>query len=117
MLFRPGFIRSAGAGGVVQYPRYFKALRLRIDRALLAPPKDLDKLSRLEGWPRGIASLVEPYLRSPGALLPRRIRVLVEALEELRIATFAPEIGTRFKISTKRLRNLWDEIHTSLSAN
>jgi hypothetical protein len=32
------------------------------------------------------------------------------SLEELRIATFAPEVGTTEKISVKRLQDKWDHL-------
>lgn len=77
-LFRARFLRDAT--DLDEYPRYLKALGIRLERLARAPAKDEEKMKR-----------TAPYLDLPDALQP--------LLQEFRIAVFAPELGTRLKVS------------------
>jgi len=77
-LFRARFLRDAT--DLDEYPRYLNALAQRLERLEQNPSKDAKKLQR-----------IAPYRKAPG-----HMRDLVQ---EFRIAVFAPEIGTKTKVS------------------
>lgn len=85
------------------YPRYFKAIRERIQRFGSHPLiRDLEKMDRimpfLDDW--------EDQLEENGE--SRRLRDLRFAIEELRISLFAPGTPTGMKISEQRLASLFE---------
>jgi len=79
------------------YPRYLQGIRLRLGRALNAPPKDADKL-------RPLLPLWQALVARREALEPEPYERLRWAFEELRIATFAPELKPAYPISVEKFR-------------
>ncbi len=104
-LFRPGFLRCEVA--LERYPRYLRGAWLRAGRINSAPHKDDAKLEPLE-------PLIERFhLAALGVEHPERSPQLVcffLALQELRLAQFAPEVRTLEKVSVQKLQALWDEL-------
>lgn len=93
----PGFLRDMDATVLSHYPRYLRALKFRAERAQRDPAKD--QLRMLE---------LKPFVDAFDALSPdqRDTQDWVEfrhALEELRVATFAQELGFASGTSVKRL--------------
>ena len=79
--------------------RYLKALEIRVQRAYADPSKDAKKQAQLEAF---ISKLMNE-LESTGFDTKRLPPQVALALEEYRIAVFAPEIGTLFPVSEKRI--------------
>jgi len=104
-LVYPGFLRATPAVWLEQMPRYFAAIMRRLDKLDRAP--DRDRLRRSE---------IEPLfarLEDPAAFRgrdPARVLQYKWLLEELRVSLFAQELGTREKVSVKRLDTLWREL-------
>ncbi len=101
-LFRGQFAWRAGYERLVDYPRHLRAIRTRLGRLESLPlVKDLEKMVRLrrlwtpwfQAW---TAEPENPALWSHGW-----------ALGELRIATFAPDVPVRGKVSEKRIEESW----------
>ena len=104
-LFRNGFLRCPEA--VERYPRYLKGALLRAGRINSSPQKDAQKLEPIEGLLERFylaAKAVEPLDRKPAL-----VRFFL-ALEELRLAQFAPEVRVLEKISIAKAQQLWDDL-------
>jgi ATP-dependent helicase HrpA len=92
-----GFVRSVAYDRLMHYPRYLEALRRRLEKIDTAPGKERRRM-------RNIARLWQAYLArretsDPAALVElESVRWLVE---ELRVATFAQELGTPSAVSVQ----------------
>ena len=91
--------------------RRLQALFLRIERGFANPAKD--------GQKRAIINPFISKLRSvSGTSATNRdecrehLQGFQEAIAELRIAVFSPEVKTKWKVSEKKLLNLWKEVQT-----
>jgi len=99
-LFRSRFVWRSGYARVIDYERYLKAIQSRLGRLKSLPiVKDLEKMDRVRKfWEPWYAELTrrpeDPGLWEYGWLL-----------EEFRISVFAPDVGTREKVSEKVLEN------------
>jgi ATP-dependent helicase HrpA len=89
------------------YPRYLKAVALRLDKARNDPARDARLMA---DW----QALGKPFERERNAMLKGdqagdpfldEFRWL---LEELRVALFAQELRTSSPVSVKRLQKMWD---------
>lgn len=97
-LFPSDFPHGIGRELLIQYPRYLNALRIRSERAYASPDKDHTKAIKLRPLEEALARLPQP-------LDPEK----AQYLEELRIAIFAPELGTLYPVSEKGLLRLLEE--------
>jgi len=104
-LFRPQFMRTTDIWP--RYPRYMKALLIRVDRLRYAPQKDQTKSLAIKPYQEQFTQRLETL--PAGQPTPRLLQFAL-SLEEFRINLFAPEIGTIEKISPKRLDKMWAEI-------
>jgi ATP-dependent helicase HrpA len=99
-LVRPGFVAASGAARLRDVVRYVRAIEHRLAKLPEDPHKDASRL-------RDVAALERRYI----ALLRRLHRdevtpEIVEVgwlLEELRVATFAQQLGTAKSVSVTRL--------------
>ncbi|HVV88191.1 MAG TPA: ATP-dependent RNA helicase HrpA [Kofleriaceae bacterium] len=85
--------------------RYLRAIHVRLQRLPVDPQKDAAKASQ-------VAPLWQAYRARVAALrnagpLPAGLVDFGWLLEELRVQTFAPELGTAASVSPARLRDLW----------
>ena len=108
LLFRPGFLRLPEA--VVQYPRYLRAIGVRVQRALNSPGTDSAKGTDLKAWieKQRLALEMVPSVRTAPGLLNFFLLV-----EEARINRYAPEIRTLNKTGIPALEKAWDEVRLS----
>jgi ATP-dependent helicase HrpA len=95
-LVHAGFLRDTPADFLAEFPRYLKALALRVERAIADPLKDQARMLELQPY---VAALREAGDKAgeEGWLEFRR------DLEELRVQAFAQELGTRRTVSHKRM--------------
>jgi ATP-dependent RNA helicase HrpA len=124
-LYYPGFISQTPISWLRRFPRYIKAMEIRLQKSANDPRRD--QLSQAE-----IESLFNPMVEKfPELLQPGLLKTntksnqinkiiinnqLVEykwLLEELRISLFAQEIKTIQPVSVKRLQKKWSEINKS----
>ncbi|MCU0858649.1 MAG: ATP-dependent RNA helicase HrpA, partial [Pontiellaceae bacterium] len=104
-LFRPGFLKTQEVFS--RYPRYLRALQIRIQRLGSNPESDRKKLAEIEPFQN---RLDEKFLRCKEISKACDLIELAMMLEEFRINRFAPEIGTPVKISAKRLEEFFQAL-------
>jgi ATP-dependent helicase HrpA len=105
-LFPRGFITSTPAAQLAHYPRYLKAIALRLDKLKAEPARDLQRMAE-------IATLQTPYLRELAARKGQsdpRLEEFRWLLEELRVSLFAQELRTPMPVSVKRLQKVWEAL-------
>ena len=97
---------STLAAQLAHYPRYLKAIALRLDKLKAEPARDAQRLAE-------VAALQMPYLRELAARKGKADARLEEfrwLLEELRVSLFAQELRTPMPVSVKRLQKVWDAL-------
>ena len=95
-LVRPGFLRDVPAAALADYPRYLKALALRAERALRDPARDQARMLEIAPFADAVRDGVAAAPGDPGW------QALRWELEELRVATFAQELGAKGGVSPKK---------------
>ena len=83
-----------------EYPRYLKALLLRLDRLPNNLQRDLAAIDDVDLW----MDKVFKFKNNP------KIKELYLMLEELRISLFSQPMKTKLPISPTRLQKLWDRL-------
>ena len=83
-----------------EYPRFLKALLLRLDRLPNNLQRDLAAIDDVDPW----MDKVFKFKNDP------KIKELYLMLEELRISLFSQPIKTKMPISPTRLQKLWDRL-------
>jgi ATP-dependent helicase HrpA len=103
-LIYPGFLTAVGSERLPDIRRYLEAIERRIDRLLQDPSRD-------EGMTTTIHALEKELDRLQEAM-PGDDRLMDAAwmIQELRVSLFAQALGTREKVSEKRIRRLLIEI-------
>jgi ATP-dependent helicase HrpA len=107
-LVHPGFLRETPAELLAEFPRYLKALALRVERALVDPAKDQSRMLDLKPY----VEALDAFGGKQGAK-QAAWREFRRDLEELRVQTFAQELGTRRSVSIKRLARQLEELRGS----
>jgi ATP-dependent helicase HrpA len=83
--------------------RWLLALAKRIERAEHAPLKDEEKAKRVQPFVERLAELERRNAGPRCAACREEIRLCRRMVEEFRVSVFAPEMGTAFPVSEKRL--------------
>ena len=101
-----GFLEEVPAGQLREYPRYLRAIELRLDK-LSAGGQTRDQQHMRE-----MTELLERWRERDRAtrekgLVDLRLQQIRCQLEELRISLFAQEVKTLFPVSIKRIDRLW----------
>ena len=86
-----------------------KALKIRAERAYVAPAKDRQKDLELEPQRRRLRRVEAAVAAVGDPSLEQFLDEFRSMVEEFKISLFAPEIKIRFKISAKRLDDKWRE--------
>lgn len=97
-LVPPGFLRAVPASALAEYPRYLRALALRAERALRDPPKDQARMLELKPFVDAVSAAMRDNQRRDN----EDWQALRWELEELRVATFAQELGAKGGVSAKK---------------
>ncbi len=104
-MFRSGFLW--GDTWQVRYPRYLRALVLRLGRLISAPGKDSEKLETvLPFQDRFDAAMRLTEQLDPAGMLYQFWLLL----EEFRIQQFAPEVKPLEKVSSQKLAKAWEDL-------
>jgi ATP-dependent helicase HrpA len=113
-LFCHETLMFASSDDIQQYPRFVKALNLRVEKLSSNMTKDKD-----------FTASVKSYLDSLSALnldhdlitiqLRRSIVSFRWSLEELRVSLFAQQLKTRYPVSFKRLDKKWLALNDEVS--
>jgi ATP-dependent helicase HrpA len=105
-LFPKRFIVDVPAAQLAHYPRYLKAIALRLDKLKNDPARDQQRANE-------IAALQTPWLRETAArkgVADPRLEEFRWLLEELRVSLFAQELRTPMPVSVKRLQKVWESL-------
>jgi len=106
-LFYPGLVYATPLEWLMQYPRYLRAIELRIEKALLNPQKDRLSLAEIQPhWQR-----LDDLLEKEGEFALAQSTSLQTyrwGIEELRVSLFAQTLKTQIPVSSKRLDKLWE---------
>ena len=105
-LFPRNFVVDVPAGQLAHYPRYLKAIALRLDKIKDDPARDTQRLQE-------VAALQVPWQREVVArkgVPDPRLEDFRWLLEELRVSLFAQELRTPMPVSSKRLQKAWDAL-------
>jgi len=94
------FVYSRPAEIWQEYPRYLKALLLRLDRLPNNLQRDLAAIDDVDPW----MDKVFKFKNDP------KIKELYLMLEEFRISLFSQPMKTKLPISPTRLQKLWDRL-------
>ncbi|MDE1655069.1 ATP-dependent RNA helicase HrpA [Actinotignum schaalii] len=101
------FVRATPVARFWDLPRYLQAAKLRIEKAAVNPAADDSLAWQVQTAADAVESAREEA--SYAAFDPGRARVLDHArwlLEELRVSLFAQQLGTKEKVSVKRIQKL-----------
>ena len=90
------------------FPRYLKAVTLRLDKLRSDPARDAARLAELKPQEQRYWRLVA---ERKGAADPR-LQEFRWLLEELRVSFFAQELRTPQPVSVKRLEKLWAQLNS-----
>ncbi len=107
-LFYKGFLRQVEYTNLKNYPRYMKALQLRLDKLAGHFERDARLLNEINVFWR-------PYLDYVQALPPQaqhnsELEKFRWMLEEYRVSLFAQELKTPYPVSAKRLQQQWKKV-------
>ncbi len=95
---------------VVQLPRYLRALVLRLERARNSPDKDRAKAEQVAPFIEALTKLEKHAAKGASPDKRAAFDDVRWMIEEFRISLFAPEVGTAFPVSAKRLAGRLKEI-------
>lgn len=102
-LFEPEFLRDGSMAQMLQFPRYLKAIVLRLNKARAGSmERDLEQA-------RSIRPLWQNALKLKDWLEPKAAEYRW-MIEELRVSLFAQELRTPFPVSVKRVTRAWEEL-------
>jgi ATP-dependent helicase HrpA len=101
-LLAPGWLKRTPWARLQHYPRYLKAIELRLDKLKSDPARDARLMAEL-------APLLTAWLRASRPLEAEREQ-FGWLLEELRVSLFAQQLKTPVPVSAKRLAKLWQSI-------
>ncbi|WP_312782676.1 ATP-dependent RNA helicase HrpA [Acidovorax temperans] len=102
------FIAQAPWAQLAHFPRYLKAVTLRLDKYRADPARDAAKLAELRPQEQRYWRLVAERKGAVDA----RMQELRWLLEELRVSFFAQELRTPQPVSVKRLDKLWAQVNS-----
>ena len=97
------FLNTISFERLAHFPRYLKALLIRIERAGVNPAKDQEKAVRVAPY---LAALRQRTATSSGGKQPDQsgdLDTFRWMIEEFKVSLFAQELGTAFPVSAKRL--------------
>jgi ATP-dependent RNA helicase HrpA len=101
-LLAPGWPASTPWQRLQHYPRYLKAIELRLAKLRADPARDARLMADLQ-------PLLAAWLRAPRPLDAEQAQ-FGWLLEELRVSLFAQQLKTPVPVSAKRLVKLWQSI-------
>ena len=101
------FILATPFERLQHYPRYLKAIVLRLEKAKNDPARDARLMADWQGLGRAWERERNAMLKS-GQQQDAFLDEFRWLLEELRVALFAQELKTSSPVSVKRLQKMWD---------
>jgi len=107
-LIYTGFMRQTPLAQLKYFPRYLKAVQIRLDKLERDPAKDELKATQLRPlWQAYWQKIAQKSDENQENIALQEFRWL---LEELRVSLFAQELKTACPISLQRLEKLWEQL-------
>ena len=106
-----GFVQDVRPDRLTEYPRYLRALEIRMERLAEDPGRDEARLAMIAPWWRCYLE----HLSEEG-WYSEELDGFRWLVEEFRVQIFAQELGTRGKVSEKRLERAWQQVRNLVSA-
>ncbi len=106
-LLHPGFLRATPFEKLKMYPRYFKALAVRLARSKTNLAGDRAKMARFQPYWQQYRALVTDKARAAAIKNRAALSEYRWMLEEYRVSLFAQEVKTASPVSPVRLSTLW----------
>lgn len=103
-LVGPDFLRTTPRRHLPDLPRYLDAMAQRLQNLHGRVERDRAGIEKVAVWERRLTEVKE----RAGDGFPETVTALRFLVEEFRVATFAQRIGTREKVSEKRLARRFD---------
>ncbi len=100
------FLPQAPFAQLQHYPRYLKAITLRLDKHRADPARDASRLAEL----RPLETRYVRRLADQKGAVDARLDEYRWLIEELRVSFFAQELRTPQPVSTKRLEKAWAQL-------
>ena len=100
------FLLQAGYAQLQHYPRYLKAVTLRLDKWRADPARDAQRLAEL----RPLEQRYTRRVAEQRGVADTRLDEYRWLVEELRVSFFAQELRTPQPVSTKRLDKAWQQL-------
>ncbi|CAK0740565.1 ATP-dependent RNA helicase HrpA [Gammaproteobacteria bacterium] len=105
-LVYPGFISVTPIARLRQYPRYLKAMVLRLEKMRDQPLRDRERMVEISPWwirfqERIVADRTRGIVHDP------KLEELRWMLEEWRVSLFAQELKAAIPVSGKRVEKMW----------
>jgi len=97
-LLYPGFLRYTPAKILAQFPRYLKAISVRLERAQRDPIRDEKRISELQPFLQALEQAKQQGIAEQASW-----QALRWDMEEWRVSLFAQELASRNGISAKKL--------------
>ena len=104
-LIHKRFVVETEHGQLAHFPRYLKAVQVRMDKLRTDPTRDARLMSEWQQaampWQRALKS---------GSYGDPKMQEFRWMLEELRVSLFAQELKTPMPVSVKRLQKVWESM-------
>jgi ATP-dependent helicase HrpA len=100
------FIAETEYSQLSHFPRYLKALNVRIEKLRGNPARDAQLMTE---WQNAATQFQRTYKQAGKNLDPRMVEFRW-MLEELRVSLFAQELRTPMPVSAKRLQKVWESM-------
>ena len=112
-LFSFGTLSAIGIDQLGQYPRYIRAIEIRIDKLANQVSKDRQFIEELTTFSQPLEDI-----KSRRDYLSRSLGEAIDdfawSIEEYRVSLFAQQLKTRVPVSAKRLQKQWHHIYEEL---
>jgi len=107
-LLPPGFLAEITLKELNHFPRYLKAIGVRMERRMTNPAKDAAKEDQLQPHIAQLADVMR--WKNITSELQLAISQYKQMVEEFKVSLFAQELKTAFPVSGRRLEEKWREI-------
>jgi ATP-dependent helicase HrpA len=110
-LFSVSTLSSISREQITQYPRYIRALEIRLEKLPMQISKDRYWLDEIQQFSQRTKDYHADALSKVLAL---HLDSYQWAIEEYRVSVFAQQLGTKMPISNKRLDKMWQQLYEQL---
>jgi len=106
-LIYAGFISTTPLSRLRHYPRYLKAIFLRIEKMSVNPARERERFAEIAPWWKKFQEYLSGNRNADGQLM--EIRWM---LEEWRVSLFAQELKAAIPVSAQRIEKSWAKIQS-----